>query len=219
MKFCYYSKKNADDVRFFTIQTNSDDEMLRINTVSEEFGIELVPEACCKYGFEYCYAVIDSSITNIQIARKRYNQIKEAVESLSEDEIIQRFYFTDEDGNEVWEDFGTLDDARRTAKELANKYHQYIHINTVINEEIVDSESPDEETETAETAEECEAETVEATEICPEFETEVRVESSTYKAECPVCHRKLMLCGICRTAHAGDCDYDTSTDTCRFDSS
>ena len=51
MKFRYYSKKKADDVRFFTIQTNDNEEMLRIDTVSEEFGIKFVPEACSKYGF------------------------------------------------------------------------------------------------------------------------------------------------------------------------
>ena len=151
MKFRYYSKKKADDVRFFTIRTNDDEEMLRIDTVSEEFGIELIPEACGKYGFEYCYAVADGNITNIRLARERYNQIKEAAENLSEDEIFQRFYLTDEDGNEVWEDFGTLDDVCKTAKELANKYHKDIYINTVIGEAIVDYESPDEEAETTET--------------------------------------------------------------------
>lgn len=150
MKFRYYSKKKADDVRFFTIQTNDDEEMLRIDTVSEEFGIKLIPEACSKYGFEYCYAVADENITNIRLARERYNQIKEAAESLSEDEIFQRFYLTDEDGNEVWEDFGTLGNVRETAKELANKYHKDIYINTVIGEAIIDYESPDEEAETTE---------------------------------------------------------------------
>lgn len=208
MKFRYYSKKKADDVRFFTIQTDSDNEMLRINTVREEFGINLIPEACCKYGFDYCYAVVDENITNIQLARERYNQIKEAVENLSEDEIIQRFYFTNADGNEVWECFGTLEDAHKVAKELANKYHQDIRINTVIGETIVDYESPDEEIETAET-----------TKICPKCDTEVEVKSSTYMAECLICHEKLMLCGLCRSAHTGDCNYDTATDTCRFDSS
>lgn len=150
MKFRYYSKKKADDVRFFTIRTNDDEEMLRIDTVSEEFGIKLIPEACSKYGFEYCYAVADENITNIRLARERYNQIKEAAESLSEDEIFQRFYLTDEDGNEVWEDFGTLGNVRETAKELANKYHKDIYINTVIGEAIIDYESPDEEAETTE---------------------------------------------------------------------
>lgn len=208
MKFRYYSKKKADDVRFFTIQTNDDEEMLRINNVSEKFGIELIPEACSKYGFEYCYAVVDKDITNIQLARERYNQIKDVIENLSEDEIFQRFYFTDEEGNEVWEGFGTLNDVRKAAKELANKYHKDICINTVIGEAIVDYESPDEEAETAET-----------TEICYECEAEVEVKSGTYRTECPVCHGKLMLCSVCRTASAGDCDYNSATDTCRFDSS
>lgn len=62
-------------------------------------------------------------------------------------------------------------------------------------------------------------ETAETTEICPECEAEVEVKSGTYRAECPVCRRKLMFCSVCRTASAGDCDYDTATDTCRFDSS
>lgn len=208
MKFHYYSKNNAGGVRFFTIQTNSDDEMLRINTVSEEFGIKLIPEACDKYGFEYCYAVVDESITNIQLAKKCYNQIKEAVENLSEDEIFQQFYFTDEDRKEVWEGFGTLEDARRVAKEIANKYQQDIYINTVIGEAVVDYESPDEEAET--------------TELCPDCETEVTVKASRnngYKAVCPVCHGKLMLCSLCRITSKSGCDYDTATDTCRFDSS
>lgn len=64
-----------------------------------------------------------------------------------------------------------------------------------------------------------ETETVETTEICPKCDTEVEVKSSTYMAECPICHEKLMLCGVCRTAYAGDCDYNLATDTCRFDSS
>lgn len=64
-----------------------------------------------------------------------------------------------------------------------------------------------------------ETETMETTEICPECEAEVEVKSDILRAECPVCHRKLMLCGLCRTASKGDCDYDTATDTCRFDSS
>lgn len=150
MKFRYYSKKKADDVRFFTIQTNDNEEMLRIYNVSEEFGIKPVPEACSKYGFEYCYVVADENITNIRLARERYNHIKKAAENLSEDEIFQRFYFIDEDGNEVWEDFGTLDYVRKAAKELANKYYKDICINTVIGEAIVDYESPDEEYETTE---------------------------------------------------------------------
>lgn len=73
------------------------------------------------------------------------------------------------------------------------------------------------EKEEVETGEE--TETVETTEICPECETEVEVKSDTLRAECPVCRRKLMLCSVCRTVRKGDCDYDTATDTCRFDSS
>lgn len=64
-----------------------------------------------------------------------------------------------------------------------------------------------------------ETETIETTEICPECETEAEVKSGTYTAECPVCHGKPMFCGLCRETSGGSCDYDTATDTCRFDSS
>ena len=37
-----------------------------------------------------------------------------------------------------------------------------------------------------------------------------------FKAFCPVCRNRLMLCDECRHAEKGfDCDYDSATDTCR----
>lgn len=61
-------------------------------------------------------------------------------------------------------------------------------------------------------------------EYCPNCETEIEmrwdVESMGYKAFCPVCGNRLMLCDECQHRTGGacteDCDYDTRTDTCRF---
>lgn len=87
------------------------------------------------------------------------------------------------------------------------EYHEKVN-NSGSDDETLPEQSENEIIETAET-----------TEICPECEAEVKIKSSIYRAECPVCHRKLMLCGLCRTASKGDCDYNVATDTCRFDSS
>lgn len=62
------------------------------------------------------------------------------------------------------------------------------------------------------------------TEYCPECESEVEmrwdVEKDGYKAYCPVCGERLMLCDECQHRTGGerteDCDYDGTTDTCRF---
>lgn len=63
------------------------------------------------------------------------------------------------------------------------------------------------------------------TEICPHCESEVTlewdVEARGYKAFCPVCGGRLMLCDECQHRgpdgeHTGDCDYNPETDTCRF---
>lgn len=63
------------------------------------------------------------------------------------------------------------------------------------------------------------------TEICPHCESEVTlewdVEERGYKAFCPVCGGRLMLCDECQHRgpggeHTGDCDYNSETDTCRF---
>lgn len=59
------------------------------------------------------------------------------------------------------------------------------------------------------------------TEWCPHCESEIEmtwnVEDRGYKAFCPVCWKRLMLCDECQ--HADDampCDYDRETDSCRF---
>lgn len=61
-------------------------------------------------------------------------------------------------------------------------------------------------------------------EYCPHCETEVEmkwdIDRDGYKAFCPYCGNRLMLCDECqhRTGgdNVGDCDYDTQTNTCRF---
>lgn len=56
------------------------------------------------------------------------------------------------------------------------------------------------------------------TEYCPECETEVTmhwdVRALGYKAFCPHCGKRLMLCSECQ--FIDDCDYDSETDSCRF---
>ena len=57
-------------------------------------------------------------------------------------------------------------------------------------------------------------------EVCPHCESEIEmtwdVESRGYKAFCPVCGKRLMLCDECQHRDCGDyiedCDYDTETD-------
>lgn len=58
------------------------------------------------------------------------------------------------------------------------------------------------------------------TEFCPHCETEIEMRWNTdvlgFKAFCPVCGKRLMLCDECR--HAGECtscDYDSRLDCCR----
>ena len=62
-------------------------------------------------------------------------------------------------------------------------------------------------------------------EFCSECETEVEllwdVKKQGYKAFCPHCGARLMLCDECRHRGPGgecvdDCDYDMETDSCRF---
>lgn len=58
-----------------------------------------------------------------------------------------------------------------------------------------------------------------ATEVCPHCESEVEMRWNTdtmsYKAFCPVCGKRLMLCDECRhTEEPTPCDYDNKTDTC-----
>lgn len=59
------------------------------------------------------------------------------------------------------------------------------------------------------------------TEWCPHCESEIEmtwnVDDRGYKAFCPVCGKRLMLCDECQ--HADDalpCDYNQETDSCRF---
>lgn len=62
------------------------------------------------------------------------------------------------------------------------------------------------------------------TEWCIEcdFVTEMVWDVGTdgYKAFCPMCGARLMLCDVCQHRKNGeytdDCDYNTMTDTCRF---
>ena len=58
-------------------------------------------------------------------------------------------------------------------------------------------------------------------ELCPNCETEIEmrwsVEEFGYKAYCPVCGNRLMLCDECmHRDEALGCDYNSHTDTCRF---
>lgn len=57
------------------------------------------------------------------------------------------------------------------------------------------------------------------TEVCPHCESEVEMRWNTdtlgYKAFCPVCGKRLMLCDECHQL-GGGCDYDSKTDSCRL---
>ena len=64
--------------------------------------------------------------------------------------------------------------------------------------------------------------TKDVTEWCPSCDREVEmkwdVEADGYKAYCPYCGERLMLCDECR--HPGGefcdkCNYDAETDTCK----
>lgn len=61
------------------------------------------------------------------------------------------------------------------------------------------------------------------TELCPHCETEVEliwdVEMFGYKAYCPFCGKRLMLCDECQHPNgmfSDDCDYDSETDSCKY---
>ena len=59
------------------------------------------------------------------------------------------------------------------------------------------------------------------TEVCPHCESEITMEWNMktlgYKAYCPVCGHRLMLCDECQHGEPGHiCDYDSNKDTCRF---
>lgn len=61
-------------------------------------------------------------------------------------------------------------------------------------------------------------------EWCPNCNTEIEmawdVEVLGYKAYCPVCGKRLMLCDACQHTPDGeytdDCDYNTVKDTCKY---
>ena len=63
-------------------------------------------------------------------------------------------------------------------------------------------------------------------EFCPHCETEVAMEwdvkTSVYKAYCPYCGNRLMLCDACLHPdgkyNCGNCDYNSKTDTCKHNS-
>lgn len=62
--------------------------------------------------------------------------------------------------------------------------------------------------------------TYEVTEVCPWCDKEITMTWNTdargYKAFCPVCGKRLMLCDECM--HSEDysgCDYDSATDSCK----
>ncbi|MDE5584502.1 MAG: hypothetical protein K2J08_12460 [Ruminococcus sp.] len=164
MKFTYYSKKKAiDDKCFFTIRIDNDDELFRLNAIIVSGKYEMYTLTDCNFEL----GVFDDSITNIQSARNLYNQIKQEAMNLTEDELVQRYYFTDDDGEEVFECFATEEDAYNKAKELANEYNSIIYVNTVIGEDIVDSAYPDDKPEAEETIPEVPA-PVEESEDVPE---------------------------------------------------
>lgn len=62
------------------------------------------------------------------------------------------------------------------------------------------------------------------TEWCSNCNTEIEmawdVETFGYKAYCPVCGNRLMLCDACQHTpddkYTDDCDYDTFCDTCKY---
>ena len=70
----------------------------------------------------------------------------------------------------------------------------------------------------AEPEKELEEHTEEVTEWCPHCETEVTLQwdiaRDGYKAFCPYCGNRLMLCAYCPRVE--QCDYDEDTDTCYY---
>lgn len=61
--------------------------------------------------------------------------------------------------------------------------------------------------------------TFEVTEVCPHCESEITMTWDTdtmgFKAFCPVCGKRLMLCDECRHSGCGGCDYDSRIDSCK----
>jgi len=56
-------------------------------------------------------------------------------------------------------------------------------------------------------------------ELCPhcsrEATIEWNVEQDGYKAYCPYCSKRLMLCSMCPNGNSG-CDFDRETDSCKY---
>lgn len=61
------------------------------------------------------------------------------------------------------------------------------------------------------------------TELCPHCESEIEMRWDTdqlgFKAFCPVCGKRLMLCDECQHCGDGNCDYSSETDSCRHNPS
>lgn len=60
------------------------------------------------------------------------------------------------------------------------------------------------------------------TEYCPHCENEIEMRWDTdargFRAFCPVCGERLMLCDEClHTGGSGNCDYNSETGSCRYD--
>ena len=57
------------------------------------------------------------------------------------------------------------------------------------------------------------------TELCPHCEREVEMfwdtDANGFKAFCPYCGERLMLCDECLHSGTGNCDYSNNTDSCR----
>ncbi|MDE7244129.1 MAG: helix-turn-helix transcriptional regulator [Oscillospiraceae bacterium] len=72
------------------------------------------------------------------------------------------------------------------------------------------------------TTEEVEERTFTVTEFCPHCETEIEMRWDTdkqgFKAFCPSCGQRLMLCDECHQL-GGGCDYSSDTDSCKFNPS
>lgn len=70
----------------------------------------------------------------------------------------------------------------------------------------------------ADTIEKLSAESI--IEVCPHCENEIEMQwdinKRGYKAFCPVCGKRLMLCSECMNSGAGGCDYNSKNDSCRF---
>lgn len=80
------------------------------------------------------------------------------------------------------------------------------------------SQAQTNKTEDAEDAEEYDAD--EVTEVCPSCGDEITLQWRTkvdgYKAYCPHCGQRLMLCDACLHEGNGECSWNDETDSCKF---